>query len=161
MIKEFLKMAIKNLVNRWLYGSPAPREHSVSPIHLNTDEVKKLAIRIGSLTTLVFLNFLLFVGAIIVTAVGFAHSFDVHDKFVSNGVFWSGIIMGVTALVIGGLCGWALLHTKVEAKELIYTEPTIEPVNLRDRLFMPFFEGLIEGFRRPSTTEPFDRSRAA
>jgi hypothetical protein len=149
MLKNLIRAALTGLVQRWVInvGSEAP--HASAPIHLNSDAIRTSAIRIGSLLTLSFLNFLLFVGALVVTVVAVAHSFDVYDHFVATSVFWAGIIMGFTALVIGGLSGWALLHTKFALREFVIVEPDVEPAfSMKDRIFAPFLEGLAEGFRR-------------
>jgi hypothetical protein len=157
MFKSIVKAALFGAFQRWW---SAPAAQTPSPIHLDTDELKSVAIKIGTLVTLSFLNFLLFVGAIVVTVVAVAHSFDVYDQFVATSVFWTGLIMGITALVVGGICGWALLHVKIEPRKFLVTQPVVENTfDFRERLLNPFLEGLTEGFRKDRPAENrFDRT---
>src|SRR5262249_54254539 len=146
------RVAVAGIFQRWL-GAPRTRP-GANPISFDSEEFRTFVIKIGSLITLCFLNLVLFVGAIIVTAVSVAQSFDDFDTFVPNSVFWTGIFMGVTALVIGAISGWALLHEKFSVKDFIVTEPAPElDINIGERFFTPFFEGLSAGFRRESPME--------
>lgn len=156
MFKTLFRLALLNLTRQWMAARTERPERAPSPIHINTEELKTLLIRLGSLTTLVFLNFLLFVGAVVVTAVATAHSFDLYDHFETTAVFWTGLIMGFTALALGGFSAWALARTKITAGALVILEPEEETANLRDRLFTPVLEGFLEGLRarpRPDRSE--------
>lgn len=153
MFANILKLAAAAMIKKWLapssaYATTAP---TPSPIQLNTPQIKLLAVKIVSLVILAFLNFLLFVGGVIVTAVAAAHSIDVFGGFQATSVFWAGVIMAGTALTLGALSGRALLSTEITTDDFIINrmEPELEPLSVTDRLVRPFFEGVIAGLRSP------------
>ncbi|MGZ3652170.1 MAG: hypothetical protein ACXVB9_15895 [Bdellovibrionota bacterium] len=156
MFQSFMKLALFSLARKWF----TPRSSSGAPnaIHPNVARIKALAIHYVSLITLLFLNFLLFVSALVVTAVATAHSFDVFGHFQATAVFFTGLIMGGTALAIGAAAGYALGKTKVEMNDVLLVEPEVEPLTVTDRMLRPFFEGVMEGLRRPRRAAAYDES---
>ncbi len=154
MLRNILKVAASIMMNRWLSPQFSPGSASAaSPVHLNTPQIKLLAIKLVSLAVLAFLNFLLFVGGVIVTAVATAHSFDVLGEFQATSVFWTGIVMAGTAFVLGAVGAWALLSTKITMHDLVIQtiEPEMEAPSLAERFVRPAFEGVLAGFARPRT----------
>jgi hypothetical protein len=160
MFMSLVESAIISMIQKWI-TPPAARE---SPIHLNEEALKAFAIRVGSLATLCFLNFMLFVGAIIVTAVAAAHSFEVRGYFVATPVFWTGLVMLFTALLLEAICAWALLSTKISLTSFFATEPRLDTMSFWDRIVTPFTVGLAAGLRgeyRSARTAKDRPSRAA
>ena len=158
MFQNFVKLALFSAVQRWF--GPRTSGASPGPVHPNFPKIKLLAVHYASLVTLLFLNFLLFVGGLVVTAVATAHSFDVYHQFQASAVFWTGLIMGSTALVIAAFCGWALASTKVTFRELMIIEPEMEPATVTSQMLRPLFEGVLEGLRRPlRTASSFEDNR--
>lgn len=150
MIQNFIKVAMVGAVQKWLSPSRNTAQ-PVAPFRPNFEKINALAIHYASLFTLLFLNFLLFVSGLVVTAVATAHSFDMHGYFAPTAVFWTGIVMGATGLVLATVAGIALTKTKVTLNDILYVEPEVEPMTVVDRLVRPFFEGVIEGLRAPRT----------
>jgi hypothetical protein len=144
MILNLCKAAIFGVVHKWLSPNQA-NKLTPAPFHPNLAKIHSLAIHYASLFTLLFLNFLLFVGGLAVTAVAAAHSFDVYGHFVPTAVFWTGIVMGATGLVIAAAAAMGVKRTKVTLNDLLYVEPEIESMTVLDRLVRPFFEGIIAG----------------
>lgn len=153
MLRGLVKLVTMQMLQRWMSSramapSSAPDYPGIRP---NLEQIKSLAVRYVTLSVLAFLNFLLFVGGVIVTAVAMAHSFDLYGEFRFTSVLWTGIIITLTALVVGGLCGYALISTKISAEDLVVHDPAVEeaPRNVADRIFRPIFEGILAGLASP------------
>jgi hypothetical protein len=147
MFRNLFRAALVSFVQRWLDKGRAPREQS--PLRIDADELRAFSIKTASLISLVLLNFLLFVGAIVVTVVAAAHSIEIYGHFESTPVFRAGILMGGTALLLGALSGWALANLRVELRDFIITEALPEnDLGIQEHLVTPFLEGLAEGLRR-------------
>jgi hypothetical protein len=151
MIQNFIKAAMFSAVQKWLNPATSPA-HPNAPFHPNLSKIKQLSIHYASLFTLLFLNFSLFIGGLVVTAVATAHSFDVFGHFQTTAVFWTGIVMGATGLVIAAIAAIAIGKTEVKLNDVLYVEPEVEAITVVDRLVRPFFEGVLDGLRAPPRT---------
>lgn len=147
---------MKNWVSsRFAQASATP---SANPIHINHDYLKTLLIKYVSLSVLVLLNFLLFVGGVLIVVVAAAHSLDVNGGFLPTSVFWSGVITCATGFVFGGLSGWALITTRVDPQLLVAVEPQPQTFTLSSGVFRPFLEGIVAGLMRPRSNTYHEES---
>lgn len=151
MFKTLFRFLLNNLAQRALSHAPQSAAPSPFPVRLNTDELKALVIRYVSFTALAILNFLLFVGGMVVTAVAIAHAHDVYHRFEATNVFWTGAVMTVTALVLMVVCGVVVAKTKVSLDDLLIRTPVPEPQGFQERLIRPLFEGIMAGLSAPRT----------
>jgi len=169
MFQGIFKMAALSILQKW-FNPQASSAATLSPafpaIQPNTDRIKILAVKYVTLSILAFLNFQLFVGGVIVTAVAMAHSYDVYHVFQATSVFWTGLIIAFTALALGAFCGYFLVSAKVTQEDLVVALPEIhgEPPGVFASLVQPFLEGVFVGLMQPRarhTEEATDRTSAA
>ncbi len=148
LFKKMIELAALSMLQKWLGPHIKNSGEGISPIHLNNEQLKHIAIKISSLGILIFLNSLLFTAGVIVMVVAAAHSIDVYNQFQLTSVFLAGLIIMATGLVLGGLTAWALLSIKITRTDIIRS-PDSETISISGGVVLPLIEGVLEGLRRP------------